>query len=272
MVRFVAAREKSAGRDGCRFEETVRNMAKNGAAGKVQLHKPPDGETIQVAIRPGCVYLLDFEPGESLWEKKENDALLSFDGVSGVVVLRGFFSEIAETEDFFLELRDGTMLSGRDLVLGMTQDFQTNGAGLVSGAGQGELLSVLFDEREPLFFALAGHDGAGHKPGTVVHTALHGGAAGFSRDGSAGYDGEGINQIVAAGKLPPLGDMLDCSLPSLFGGDAALGELDLLLPPRSVGGEGAALSARVSVFSSFVDFSDDCPDEQLLARLFLLSL
>ena len=95
----------------------------------VMLNKPAAGETVQVAIRNGQVYLLDFEPGETTWSNSGKDILIKFEDGSGMV-LRDFFAA-AKGGDFYLKLPDGAVLSGKDVVEVITtplDDFHTNGS------------------------------------------------------------------------------------------------------------------------------------------------
>jgi hypothetical protein len=240
------------------------------AGDKVLLSKPLGGETVQVAIRPGCVYLLDFSPDESVWERTENDFLIRFDDVPGVMVLRRFFAASDGAEDFFLELRDGSVLSGRDTAEVFSQNLQdlhTDAAGSVADAAGGDSLFRLCEEPEPLLFADAGN--GGRDAGVHDVGALTGVGQPIGLEPDAAAHG------FFAGTLPPPGDMLDCSPTSFFADDAALIDLDLLLPsPATPAGPAVTVASQPgpSVFASLVDFTDDGPDAQLLARLFLLSL
>lgn len=111
-------------------------MAAENTIGKIVLHRPESGQTSQVAMLPGQTYMLDFDLDATTFDRQDADMRLNFDD-GAILDLGGFFSA-PDTGDFTLQLRDGTLLSGRDVVEALTlaiQDFHTDEsvASFVSG-------------------------------------------------------------------------------------------------------------------------------------------
>ena len=98
-------------------------MAEDDVMSKVTLSRPAVGEIVQVAMRQGHVYLLEFDLGETTVAGSEKDVLLTFDDGSGMV-LQNFFSA-AEAGDFYLTMPDGIMVSGKDMLESLTLSLES---------------------------------------------------------------------------------------------------------------------------------------------------
>jgi hypothetical protein len=115
-------------------------MPEEGAH-KILIPEPEAGSALYFTIQPAQVYLLGFAPERSTIEQDGQDVRVLCEN-GGRIVLHDFFSAISQ-EDITLELRDGTLISGKDLaeVLAMSlKDFQTQGdsdftAAVVDAAG-----------------------------------------------------------------------------------------------------------------------------------------
>lgn len=95
----------------------------------IQLSRPHSGNALREGMEPGLCHRLDFFPEEATFESDGPDLRLNFDD-GATLTLTGFFS-ILEQGDFTLELPDGTLLSGKDVVESLTlvlEDFHTDAA------------------------------------------------------------------------------------------------------------------------------------------------
>ena len=127
-------------------------MAGDDAITKVTLDKPAPGETAQISIEPGHVYVLGFYLDITTFTDDGRDIRILFDDGSHMV-LRDFFSA-AKTGDFYLELPDGAMLLGKDIADAMSyklEDFQPSGGFFLPGeAYAGVFLSDREQEDGPV--------------------------------------------------------------------------------------------------------------------------
>lgn len=100
---------------------------------RVPLPKPQAGETASYTVQHGNVYVLGFEPGDTMFVRDNEDMRIMFeDGAS--LRLQNFFSETLQGP-LDLELPDGIVVSGRDVAEAMSivlDDFQTGEASLNS--------------------------------------------------------------------------------------------------------------------------------------------
>lgn len=224
-------------------------MAGDDAVHKVTLSRPVAGETVQITVHDGWVYLLDFDLGATTVAENGKDVTLTFDDGSGMV-LHNFFSA-ARAGDFYLTLPDGAVLSGRDMV---------------------DTLTFSLDKFHP-------------SDGLVVSDAEHEGGASLNPDPEAA---SGAGPFLALfspcghGKGPSLGEVLDIAPPAGAGAD----DLDSLLPPpatphqpplpggcQEAGGaafSGSGIAAHPDAFS--IGSGDGGQEQHLLAHLLLLSL
>lgn len=239
-------------------------MAEDHATSTVMLARPAEGETARVAIRADCVYRLGFDPGDSTWSNNGRDVLVHFDNGSSLV-LQGFLPA-AESGGLYLEMPDGAVILGKDLVDTLArslEDFRPSGGLAFLGEGHDEA---------GLFFAAAKDDPRAAPPEPGDHASA---PAFFAHGGRAG--------------LPVLDDLLDVS-PPLFpghgnlppGSPAAAHSTPLLAPdaPLAAGesrpANAPADHAPAAHLPAFADPAapsfEDGPDHHLLAQLFLLSL
>ena len=242
-------------------------MAEDHATSTVMLARPAEGETARVAIQAGCVYRLGFEPGDSTWSNNGRDVLVHFDNGSNLVLQN--FLPAAEGGSLYLEMPDGAVVLGKDLVDALArslEDFRPSGGWALLDEGHGEA---------GLFFAAAPSREGGSEAGPPESGDQASAPAFFAYHGGTG--------------LPVLGDLLDVS-PSLFPGhdehppgnppaphsapsltpDAphAAGEC----PPANVPANHTP-AAHIPAFADPAAPSlEDGPDHHLLAQLFLLSL
>lgn len=247
-------------------------MAEDHATSTVMLARPAEGETARVAIQAGCVYRLGFEPGDSTWSNNGRDVLVHFDNGSSLV-LQNFLSA-AEGGSLYLEMPDGAVILGKDLVDALArslEDFRPSGGWAFLDEGHGEAGLFFAAAPAPEHGSEARPEGCppepdGHTPASVLFA--HGSRAG----------------------LPVLGDLLDAS-PALFpghdahppGGPAAAHSAPPLIPqapdpPNAphTAGENVPANTPPAPSPAFADSAalslEDGPDHHLLAQLFLLSL
>ena len=235
-------------------------MADNHATSTVMLARPAEGETARVAIQACCVYRLGFEPGDSTWSNNGRDVLVHFDNGSNLVLQN--FLPAAEGGSLYLEMPDGAVVLGKDLVDALArslEDFRPSGGWAFLDEGHGEA---------GLFFAPAPEDGSEARPeGCPPEPGGHAPVL-FAHGGGAG--------------LPVLGDLLDAS-PALFpghdehppGGPAAMHSAPPPIPQTPdtphIAGENSPANAPAFADPAAPSLEDG-PDHHLLAQLFLLSL
>jgi hypothetical protein len=94
----------------------------SGHGTKVALLRPQAGEAMQIVIRPGHTYLLDFEPYTAEAALDGPDLCLSFD--NGAVLSLKDFLTAASGGDFILRLPDGTQISGKDTAESLTMPLE----------------------------------------------------------------------------------------------------------------------------------------------------
>ena len=244
-------------------------MAEDHATSTVMLARPAEGETARVAIQAGCVYRLGFEPGDSTWSNNGRDVLVHFDNGSNLVLQN--FLPAAEGGSLYLEMPDGAVVLGKDLVDALArslEDFRPSGGWAFLDEGHGE--AGLFFAAAPSLKtgSEAGPEACPPEPYGYAHAPVL-----FTHGGGAG--------------LPVLGDLLDAS-PALFpghdehppGGPAAAHSAPPLTPdaPHAphTAGESLPANAPAAPSPAFADSAapshEDGPDHHLLAQLFLLSL
>lgn len=240
-------------------------MAEDHATSTVMLARPAKGETERIAIQADCVYRLEFDPGDSTWSNNGRDVLVHFDNGSNLV-LQGFLPA-AEGGSLYLEMPDGAVVLGKDLVDALArslEDFRPSEGWALLDEGHDEA---------GLFFAAApslDDSRAAGPPDIDGHAAT---PAFFAHRGEAG--------------LPVLDDLLDVS-PPLFPGhgdphsggpraphpaptpDAshAAGES----PPANDPADHASAAHSPTFADPVTPSLEDGPDHHLLAQLFLLSL
>ncbi|MDR2124843.1 MAG: hypothetical protein LBP38_07700 [Desulfovibrio sp.] len=96
---------------------------------EIELFRPPAGKSLQVAMRPGQSYVLDFEPYAAEFTLDGADLYLNF-GNGAVLSLKDFMTA-AGTGDFTLRLPDGVQISGKDTAESLAfpvADFHTEEA------------------------------------------------------------------------------------------------------------------------------------------------
>ena len=94
----------------------------------IRVGRPEPGSLAEVDIRSGQTYALDFDPSEVLFEPHGADVVLTFED-GGRLELKGFIAASA-SGPVLLELPDGALIGGSDLVDSMSmslQDFRTQG-------------------------------------------------------------------------------------------------------------------------------------------------
>lgn len=104
-------------------------MPDESSVSRILVHRPEAGQSVDIQVKPGCVYVLEFNQMEATFVVQHHDMQMGFDD-GALVTLHGFCSASQE-RDTVLELHDGTQISGQDLAaaLAMTlQDFHTDGA------------------------------------------------------------------------------------------------------------------------------------------------
>ena len=236
-------------------------MAEDHATSTVMLARPAEGETARIAIRADCVYHLGFSPSESTWSNDGKDVLIQFDNGSSMV-LQGFLPA-AEGGSLYLELPDGAVVLGKDLVDALArslEDFRPSGGWAFLDEGHNEA---------GLFFAAAPSSQGAPEAGPPEFGGHFSAQAFFAHS-----DGR---------HLPIFGDLLDVS-PSLFpgrdasppGGPAAHSASPLTPDTPHAAGESPPANAPAAHSPAFADPAapspEDGPDHHLLAQLFLLSL
>lgn len=105
-------------------------MAGESSDSKITLARPEAGQTLQVAVLPGRTYVLEFEPETASYDLRDENIRLCFED-GAVLSLNGFFQATAQS-DITLELRDGTLFSGKDVAEALTMDltdFHTDNTG-----------------------------------------------------------------------------------------------------------------------------------------------
>jgi|GEM_PF-4313168 len=105
---------------------------------RIMIPEPEAGHVLHFTVQPAGVYLLGFALETSTVEKDGPDVRVLCEN-GGRIFLHGFSPAVSQ-EDITLELRDGTLISGRDLaeVLAMSpRDFRTD--------GQSDLTAVAVD-------------------------------------------------------------------------------------------------------------------------------
>ena len=259
---LVLSLKRAAERLAASFRESAA-MAEDHATSTVMLARPAEGETARVAIQADCVYRLGFEPGDSTWSNNGRDVLVHFDNGSNLVLQN--FLPAAEGGGLYLEMPDGAVVLGKDLVDALArslEDFRPSGGWAFLDEGHDEA---------GLFFAAAPSPEGGSEAGPKANPPEPYGHAPafFAHHGEAG--------------LPVLDDLLDVS-PTLFPGRG-------VHPPGSppthsappltpdaphVAGENLPANAPAAHSPVFADSTapalEDGPDHHLLAQLFLLSL
>ena len=240
-------------------------MAEDHATSTIMLARPAEGETARVTIRADRVYRLEFDPGDSTWSNNGKDVLVHFDNGANLV-LQGFLPA-AEDGSLYLEMPDGAVVLGKDLVDALArslEDFHPSGGWAFLDEGHDEA---------GLFFAAAPSLENGPEAGPPEPAGHAPAPAFFAHHGGAG--------------LPVFGDLLDAS-PALFpghgacppGGPPAPHSAPLLTPDAppapQTAGESPSANAPAAPAAAFADPAapslEDGPDHHLLAQLFLLSL
>lgn len=97
-------------------------------ANKVVIPEPEAGKTLYFTMQPDQTYLLGFAPETSTIERNGQDVQVLFDNDSRIILHDFFFAATRHT--ITLELRDGTLISGRDLAEALAMsltDFRTDG-------------------------------------------------------------------------------------------------------------------------------------------------
>ncbi|MDR0826946.1 MAG: hypothetical protein LBN33_03585 [Desulfovibrio sp.] len=85
---------------------------------KIRIPKPQAGQAVQIGMRSGQTYLLDFEFDAADVQPGDRDVRISFDD-GAILFLKGFFPAL-DGGDFALQLPDGALLSGKDMAEALT--------------------------------------------------------------------------------------------------------------------------------------------------------
>ena len=227
---------------------------------KVLLSKPAPGETAEIFVNDGCIYVLNFYLDTTTLEHDGNDVMIHFeDGAD--MMLRNFFTA-SVTGGFYLELPDGLLLLGKDMAETLDYALENFKPGGQFAAGESAQGPWSEDSAVPTT--------AHHEPGFLPSSPT-------SACTLAPYAPSSCAILPLPAKFLPIEDLLDTSPENPAAGKII--SLEHLLPNVShaphesendASTQGNA-SHQTSAPVSLADVGGESPDQNLLAYLHLIS-